>query len=278
VSSLIGHLETNSKPTDVGCVVREPFEVYRERAKNFLTSHALADFRKCPLLYRKRMLGLIADEDRPAYVIGEAVHKLVLEGRVEFDNTYAVGGPINPSTGQPYGSNTKAFTEWAARCGKQVLTTAQYQLVQDIAEGVRSHQFAADLLSSGIPEGVVRAEYCNIPCQIRLDWLDPHRCIADLKTCDDVGWFQADAKRYGYVYQVAFYRAVLKQVISLPMPMYFIAAEKREPFRCGVWKVDEDVLNQAQRENEATIERLKLCLAADTWPTGYAEMRVFDLI
>jgi hypothetical protein len=35
---------------------------------------------------------------------------------------------------------------------------------------------------------------------------------------------------------------------------------------------------QAQRENEAAIERLKLCMEADTWPSGYAEIRVFDLI
>jgi len=259
-------------------VIHEPFEVYRERAKEYLTSHLLGDFRKCPLLYRKKQLGLVEDEDRPAYLVGRAVHTLVLEGREQFDNEYAVGGPVNPKTGAPFGPNTKAFADWAASCGKQVLTDAQYDLVLKMAEGVRAQQMAADLLSSGIPEGVVRSEYCGVPCQIRMDWFDPHRGIVDLKTCDDLTWFEADAKRYGYVYQLAFYRAVLRQVVSLPMPAYFIAVEKREPFRCGVWKVHEDALNQAQRENEAAIERLKLCMDVNTWPTGYAEVRVFDLI
>ena len=32
------------------------------------------------------------------------------------------------------------------------------------------------------------------------------------------------------------------------------------------------------RRHEAAIERLKLCMEADTWPSGYAEIRVFDLI
>jgi hypothetical protein len=32
----------------------------------------------------------------------------------------------------------------------------------------------------------------------------------------------------------------------------------------------------AQRENEAAIGRLKTCVAANSWPTGYEEMRVFD--
>lgn len=278
MSSLIGHLRTNREPTNFGCVIHEPFDLYRERAKEYLSSHALADFRKCPLLYQKKRQGLIPDEDRPAYLLGRALHTLVLEGRDRFDGEYAVGGPVNPKTGMPYGPNTKAFAEWAASCGKQVLTGAQYELVENMADGVRAHQIAVDLLSSGIPEGVVRADYCGVPCQIRIDWLDPHRCILDLKTCDDLTWFQADAKRYGYVYQVAFYRAVLKQVISLPMPVYFVAVEKRPPFRCGVWQIHEDALNQAQRENEAAIERLKLCMEADTWPSGYAEIRVFDLI
>jgi len=259
-------------------ILSEPAEVYHSKAAEYLSSHALADYRKSPLLYRKKAQGLIPDEHRPAYLVGSALHTLVLEGERQFGEEYAVGGPINRRTGQPFGSGTKAFAEWAASCGKQVLTNAQYDLVRNMADGVRAHQVATDLLSSGIPEGVVRAEYCGLPCQIRMDWFDPHRGIVDLKTCDDLTWFEADAKRYGYVYQMAFYRAVLRQVISLPMPVYFIGVEKREPFRSGVWQVHEDVLNQAQRENEAAIERLKLCMEANTWPTGYAEVRVFDAV
>jgi hypothetical protein len=71
---------------------------------------------------------------------------------------------------------------------------------------------------------------------------------------------------------------VLREVIAVPMPVHFIAVEKKEPFRCGVWRVHEDVLSQAQNENEAAIERLKLCIESDTWPTGYAEVRVFDVV
>jgi hypothetical protein len=163
-------------------------------------------------------------------------------------------------------------------CGKQVLTDVQFALVQSMAEGVRAHQIAMELLSSGIPEAVVRAEYRGMPCQVRIDWYAPHVGIVDLKTCDDLTWFEADAKRYGYLYQVAFYRSVIQQVISIPMPVYFIAVEKKEPFRSGVWRVDGDALAQAQRENEAAIYRLKLCMESDTWPTGYSEVRVFDVI
>lgn len=48
----------------------EPEDRYHLRAAEFLSSHQLADFRKCPQLYHKRKLGLIPDVDRPAYVLG----------------------------------------------------------------------------------------------------------------------------------------------------------------------------------------------------------------
>ncbi|GAB6185742.1 PD-(D/E)XK nuclease-like domain-containing protein [Thermopirellula anaerolimosa] len=259
-------------------LIRESAEVYQAKASEYLTSHQLADFRRCPVLYRKKRLGLIEDEDRPAYLVGRALHTLVLEGRDAFEEQYAVGGPINPKTGEFYGSSTKAFAEWAAEQGKPVLTVQQHDLVQRMGEGVRGHGLARDLLSEGTPEGVVRAEYCQMPCQIRMDWFDPHRGIVDLKTCDDLDWFEADARRYGYVHQVAFYQAVLSQAISLYQPIFFIAVEKREPFRCGVWQVHQDILNLAQRENEAAIERLRRCMASDTWGTGYESLRLFDAI
>ncbi len=263
---------------DLGFLIREPAEEYHAKAKDYLSSHQLGDFRKCPALYRKKKLGLVPDEDRPAYQIGRALHTLVLEGRDRFEAEYAVGGPINPKTGEIFGPQTKAFAEWAAEQGRPVLTVQQSGLIENMADGVRANGMAVDLLAEGIPEGVVRTEYCGLPCQIRFDWLDIHRAFSDLKTCDDLEWFEADTRRYGYIYQLAFYRAVLAEVIGIIMPAYLIAVEKKGAFRCGVWKIHEDTLTQAQRENEAAIERLKRCIATDTWPTGYEEVRVYDAV
>lgn len=258
-------------------LIREPAETYHAQAGTYLSSHLLADFRKCPLLYHRKRLRLVADDPRrPAYLIGRAAHTLVLEGRERFDAEYAVGGPVNPNTGLPFGPHTKAFAEWEQAHSKTVLTDEQYVVVARIADSVRAHDRAANLLREGVPEGVVRAEYCGTPCQIRMDWFDPHQGIVDLKTCDDLTYFEADARRYGYVHQLAFYRAVLAQRIGVPMPVFLIGVEKREPYRCGVWRVDAEALAIAQRENEAAIGRLRNCLERDVWPTGYEEPRVFD--
>lgn len=259
-------------------VTHEPADVYHAKSKEYLSSHQLNDFRKCPLLYHRKKHGQIADEDRPAYLVGRAAHTLILEGLDRFEAEYVVGGPLNPKTGEPYGTGTKAWTEWAESQRRTVLTEPQFETVARMNQAVRTHAVAMGLLADGEPEGVVRADYCGMPCQIRMDWFDPHQGIVDLKTCDDLTWFEADARRFGYVHQLAFYQAVLAQVVGIFMPVHLIAVEKKEPFRCGVWKVAPDALVQAQRENREAIDRLRACLADERWPTGYEELRLFDFM
>lgn len=259
-------------------LIREEAEAYHARSGEYLTSHLLGDFRKSPLLYHRRRCGLVPDEDRPAYLVGRAAHTVVLEGNDAFQNAFAVGGPVNPKTGQPFGTATKAWSEWADSHGKHVLTNAQYTLIMQMAKSVKLHHRAQELLAEGVAEGVVRVKYAGTPCQIRIDWLNPHLALCDLKTVDNLEYFEADARRYGYCYQLAFYVAVLAEQIGIHMPAYFIAVEKREPFRCGVWRVTGDVLEHARRENEAAIRRLCECKASNHWPSGYEDERFFDFI
>ncbi|MCD6404321.1 MAG: PD-(D/E)XK nuclease-like domain-containing protein [Planctomycetes bacterium] len=179
-----------------GFLLREIEVEYRGKAKTYLTSHALADFRKCPQLYWKKAQELIPDEDRPAYAVGRAAHTLVLEGREVFERQYVVGGPINPKTGDVYGTRTKAYQEWADVQGKPVLNDNQFSLIENLRESVHAHNAACELLSDGVAEGVVRAEYCDLACQGRLDWFNAERGIVDLKTCDNLEWFHLDARSY----------------------------------------------------------------------------------
>ena len=210
----------------------ESAEEYHAKAVRHLSSHQLLDFMKCPWLHHKKASGLIGDTDSTSYFVGRAAHVRILEGREAYEAAFAMGGPINPQTGKPFGANTQAFRAWAEAQGKPVLTQDQVELIEQMASGVAMNSEAVDLLLYGRSEGVVRADYCGTPCQIRLDWLHPHRGIVDFKTCDDLTWFEADAKRYGYARQMAFYQAVLAKALDgLMVPIHLVAVEKKEPFR-----------------------------------------------
>jgi len=257
-------------------LIREPAEVYHAKAKTFLSSHRLAEFRRNPPLFRMRELGLLKEEDRPAYVIGRAAHTLILEGREAYERAYAFGGPVNARTGAPFGSRSKAYAEWASMQGKPVLDDEQAALVENLNSAVRAHEEASALLAGGVAEGVIRTEYCGIPCQARIDWVNPQRGIIDLKSCEDVDCFELDARRFGYQFQLAFYRSLLACVVGDTLPVFLIGIEKKVPCRCGVWSLAEGLLGAAKTENERAIERLKVCRDKDTWPSGYESIRKFD--
>jgi hypothetical protein len=265
-------------PTLLNILIREPEAVYASHRADHLSSHALAEFRKNPLLYRKKQLGLVADEERSAYQIGRAIHCRVLEGAEEFARRYAVGGPINPKTGKCYGADTKAFSEWASAIGKPVVSDEIAALCERMAMAVREHAEAAALLADGQPEGVVRATYGGEPCQIRIDWTNPDRGIIDLKSIDNLDWFEVQARSFGYAHQLAFYRAIVAAVTGVKPEVHVIAVEKQEPYRVGVWRFSDQVLDAAARENLAAIARLKICRDQDRWPTGYEQIRTFDYL
>jgi hypothetical protein len=279
-------------------IIAEPAEVYRDKRRVYLTSHQLIDCAACPLRYRQKAIGLITEGAQEYYAIGAATHTLTLEGPEAFRAQYCVGGPINPKTERPYGADTKAFAQWAREQGKPALSDEQFSLVSCLAAAVRSHDVARELLRQGIPEGVARAEWQGVACQIRIDWFSPIDGIADLKTCENLDSFApticqpaaqypadamqyraelsptADIAKYCYREQMAFYRSIYRAATGYTVPVYLIAVEKREPYRCGVWQLSEVELDKAEARNVAAIERYKEYKAANSWPTGFEELRM----
>jgi hypothetical protein len=259
-------------------LIVEPESTYAARRADHLTSHALADFRRNPLLFRKKELGLVTEEERTAFIVGRAVHCRVLEGLDVFTERFAVGGPVNPKTGRPFGPDTKAFAEWAAVQDRPVISEATAALCEQLSSAIHGHEEALALFAEGRGEGVIRTVISGMPAQARLDWFNPTRGLVDLKTIDNLDWFETESRSFGYAHQMAFYRALIASVCGNLVPVHLIAVEKREPYRVGVWRLSDNVLAAAARDNSAAIERLGICRREDSWPTGYEQIRVLDYV
>jgi len=194
-----------------------------------------------------------------------------------FDRRYTVtDGPVNPKTGEPFGRQSRAYCDWAAKQGREIVSGREFEFIRKLETAVRLHPLADELLTGGVAEGVVRAECRTVPCQIRMDWFSPHNGIVDLKTCDSLGRFEFDVRRYGYLFQLAFYRAVVREAAGGIVPVHIVAVEKNEPFSAGVWKLTADVLDRAEAINAAALNRFRLCRESGVWPTGYEDLRLID--
>ena len=250
----------------------------------FLSSHLLGDFRKSPLLYHRKLTGEIEPTESAALAIGRAVHVLVLEGRAKFDEEFLISsGPINAKTGEPFGKLTKAYKEWAAAQTKEVVSGPDFDFMLKLRESVWAHPVARELLDDGIAEQTVRTNYCDEPCQIRMDWFRAdyvgRPVICDLKTCETLDYFEGDARRFGYPQQASFYKEVLKTASGgeIDADCYLIAVEKREPMRCGVWKLTDGFLQACACENERAIAELRECRRTGTWPTRTEDLRILEI-
>jgi len=178
-----------------------------------------------------------------------------------------------------YGNRpVKAYAEWLATQNREVISGKDYSFIMKLDQSVMCHPVAAELLAAGQAEGVVRAEYCGVPCQIRMDWFSPVAGLVDLKTCDSLKWFESDCRRFGYIFQMAFYRAVIREVTGINVPVHMIAVEKNEPFSTGVWKLTDEVLNMAEPINQSALRNFRECLNSGIWPTGYEEKRIIDTL
>ena len=263
------------------CIFHEPEEEYHSRSRSgeYLSSHMLSTFQRMPYKYYARISGFLQEPEKKEYIFGSAAHKMILEGEDAFNETYIVSdGPINERTGKVYGKDSKVYLDWLSMQNGDVITTEDFAEIELMLNSILKHKEIQELLRpAGIAEGVVRADLDGIPCQIRMDWFSPQVGIVDLKTCRDIEFFEHDMRSFGYAFQLAFYRSVLKAATGIEYPVHVIAVDKTQFHVAGYWHIPGAELDIAERINAAAMMRLKDCRSKNIWPTGYERKQIFTL-
>lgn len=267
-------------------LIREPDSEYHKGRETHVTSHSLATFVRSPKLYRDAQLGLLSGDDSEAFAFGRALHVRTLEGKAAFEAQFACGGPINPKTGEAYGSRTKAYAQWVASIGKPAVTHEEAVTIEMMSAAVHSHPIASAILDSGIAEGVIRqnlaTRYGEIACQSRLDWLycdDIGIHYADLKSTHNLDSFESQIVEYGYANQMGFYARMIRDRVrgrdrlSPHVTASLIAVEKEYPYRVAVYRIQARELALRVADVDHNLDRLALCARDCQWPTGTEELR-----
>lgn len=254
--------------------------VYHADAKagKRVSSSMLKEFRHSPAHYAAIVNGNGQRTHSPAFRLGNALHKLVLEGEGAYRNSFVVGGPFNERTGRVFAHGTQAFKMWLDEYGldsERVVTPAEEADLRRMAAGLARHAEAARLLAEGWPERTVLAEVEGVSCQARPDWLRADGVCVEVKTAADLGRFEENARRFDYLHQLAFYRDVIRAAGGGEVAMAAVVLEKRAPFRVGVWRFDASVLEPYSAQNRSALKALVRCRREGRWPTGYEGTRAF---
>jgi hypothetical protein len=199
------------------------------RSRKCVTWSELNYFRKYGNFYRKRLIGWQAmtrdhDKDKNRNLLfGQALHCLLLDGPRGMGERYVVGGPKRPN-GTAWGRNTIAFRKWVADFsdvhGREVLTWGEWDLCRKLVRVLRADPNVQKLLSRGVREGILRAPYCRVPSQVRLDFFNPQYGIVELKTTGRLTnlWFclgdMTHTLARDYFGQAAFNQAVLLRAMA----------------------------------------------------------------
>lgn len=160
----------------------------------------------------------------------------------DFLKGYVVAdGPVNPKTGKPYGSDTKAYVEWKATQEKTPVSTEQFNMFGKMADAYNEHEFIKSLSNhTRIRNATLEATVRGVPCACRIDnlYINGGSVFAvDVKTTGDLNSFRRSACNFYYREQVALVHLILVER-GIQIPQVRIAAIEKGPMpRCGIFGV-----------------------------------------
>ncbi len=251
-----------------------PFDEYL--AWDAMNKSGVGPITKSPAHYQEFLANPPSSE---AMSLGSLTDTLVFEEGALFDRFQ-----IRPDTYEADDGTTKPWRANANKCketlaklqasGKLVVSEGDYKAAVKLKEAVYAHRAAAEILGQGKPQVSILwvDRDTGVPCKARLDWVEPHVSIDDLKTTRTAGpdEFPRECAKYLYHVQGAVYTDGWETLTGERLPFIIIAVEKGDKPKVAVYKMDKISLEAGRGVYKRALYAYKACKASGVWP-GYSE-------
>ena len=183
-------------------------------------------------------LGLVDESYGKASDIGTMAHALVLGGEPdwvvsEFDNF-----------------RTKAAQEWKANQDKIVISETDFQQIVNIADAIKRHPLAAQLIESCDLEQMLKATINGIEFHGCADGISKDRkTIFDLKTTGQFDMFRWQAFKNDYDLQASVY-----SLFGDNAKYFFVVVETVQPFRVQIFGTSPEFIDNGNVKLQKAIE------------------------
>jgi len=217
------------------------------------------------------------DKETDSKVFGVAFHEIMLEP--EKFAKRVIGPPINPKTNKPYGRDTIAWAEHAAKHpGKLILTDEEVERITAMRAKIMAHPDGGALFDRG---NGAQFEVCivwdcpvtGLRCKGRVDLLIPRGkgtyIRVDLKTTRCAEWaaFSRSVDDYGYDTQDAFYEMGMES-LGFRSTGILIPIESEAPYELQVAPIDAETLEYARKYVQRWLGMVQRGVDTGEWP-GY---------
>lgn len=205
-----------------------------------------------------------------AFAAGHAIHSLVLEPE-QFNNRYLLGIEGDGRTKEV----KKARAQLQERAnGRVILTPAEWDDAVAVAQSVNRHPKAKEYIDKCDRELSILwiDPATELTCKARLDGYDRDAgMVIDLKSTTDAtpSKFAWSIFSFNYHNQAAYYRAGLKTLGANVRHHVLIAVEKEGYHGVAVYRLDDEILDIASKENRFLMRQYATCVKEDKWP-GYS--------
>lgn len=183
-------------------------------------------------------LGLVDESYGKAADIGTMAHALVLGGEPdwvvsEYDNF-----------------RTKAAQEWKANQDKIVISETDFQQIVNIADAIKRHPLAAQLIDSCDLEQMLKATINGIEFHGCADGISKDRkTIFDLKTTGQFDMFRWQAFKNDYDLQASVY-----SLFGDNAKYFFVVVETVQPFRVQIFGTSPEFIDNGNVKLQKAIE------------------------
>jgi hypothetical protein len=202
------------------------------------------------------------------------VHKDVFDfGKAAHQRVLGVGAQVTRLDFDSWRTKAAQEARDAERAaGRVPLLGADFERVQAMADALREHTLAAQLLGAGEPEvsAFCADEPTGVMRRSRFDWIEPTRILVDYKTtvCSEPSAFARSAATFGYHMQAAWYLDIADDLDLEPRGFLFIAQEKEAPYLVSVVELTADALEVGRARNRRALQMYRDCSESGIWP-GY---------
>lgn len=243
-------------------------------AEPALSASLLVEMQASPLVFRWRM----EHPDRSytaATEFGTLAHAVILEPeRLARD---LIEAPVNPKTGEPYGTGSQAYqTVRDANPGKLVLTRDDHDALKAMIDSIRADELARRALFqadrrtevsvfAGDPAVALFGGRVKCRPDLYSETLD---ALVDLKTIRPMplGMFPKEAWTRGYFHKAAWYRRVMRLATGRTPGWFWVFADNAPPWDVSVHDADPAYLEAAEAEIDHWLRTIARCVDRGVWP------------